>query len=71
MSTAVVKLTEERMNRGLSKSAMARECKIALAVWQRAENGEPIAPGNALKIATFLNYKVTDIWPVGEESAAA
>jgi DNA-binding XRE family transcriptional regulator len=56
-------LAEERLNRGLSIPALAREVDVAEHVIRHAEKGGIPNPANALKIATFLGCRVTDIWP--------
>jgi DNA-binding XRE family transcriptional regulator len=65
-----VDLTELRVNRGLSQAAAARSAKVNKSVWGRAENGERVSPANALKIASFFDLQVTDIWPLETEAAA-
>lgn len=61
-----VDLRAERLNRGLTLSAAAEQMGLASArALQRVEAGETTPyPQNALKIASFYGYKVTDIWPV-------
>jgi transcriptional regulator with XRE-family HTH domain len=67
----MISLKAERLNRGLSIRAAAKEIGVTAPTLGRAESGEGgIHPVNALKIATFYGYRVTDIWPV-EESVAA
>ena len=61
----MIDLTAERLNRGLSLTAAAEQISVPLNVLSRAEAGEGRPhPANALKIADFYGYKVTDIWPV-------
>ena len=67
----MVDLGRERLNRGLSMSGMAREVGISRGTLERAENGEPIHPAKALKIAEYLGVEVTDIVAVDGEAAAA
>lgn len=64
-----INLTEERLNRGFSVVQMAEETGVSAATIQRAEDGKSIHPGSAFKIASFLGYKVTEVWPL-EEAAA-
>jgi len=45
---------------------MAAEIGIARNTLKSAEEGDPIHPGSALKIANFLDLQVTDIWPLDE-----
>jgi DNA-binding XRE family transcriptional regulator len=71
MTTPPVNLTKERRNRGLSKAAAARGAGVAASVWGRAEAGEPMSARNAFKIASFLGYQVTDIWPIDDTEPAA
>ncbi len=65
---APANLTELRLNRGLSQVAAAEEAGVTKSVWNRAENGDAIAPANARLIASFFGLKVTDIWPIEPES---
>lgn len=65
-----VNLTAERLNRGLSIRQAAKAIGVTAPTLQRAETGEGVHPGNALKIADFYDCKVTDIWPVEEQAAA-
>lgn len=53
----------ERLNRGLSVRALARECEVPEQAVRRLEAGERITPGNAKKIADFFGVKVTDLPP--------
>lgn len=69
--SGAINLTEQRRNRGLSKAAAAKGAGIANSVWQRAEAGESISARNAFKIASFLGFKVTDIWPLDDTKATA
>jgi transcriptional regulator with XRE-family HTH domain len=71
MMPPAVNLTKERRNRGLSKAAAARAAGVAPSVWGRAEAGEPMSARNAFKIARFLGYEVTDIWPIDDTETAA
>lgn len=67
-----VKLREERLNRGLSLTAAAEKIEVPLNVLARAESGEGRPhPANAKLIADFYGYKVTDIWPLEPQEAAA
>lgn len=64
-------LTEERLNRGLSIPALAREVDVAEHVIRHAEKGGIPTPANALKIATFFGGRVTDFWPATHANGAA
>jgi DNA-binding XRE family transcriptional regulator len=64
-----VNLTEERLNRGLSIPALAREVEVAEHVIRHAEKGGVPTPANALKIATFFDCRVTDLWPANAPHA--
>jgi len=67
----VVNLEEERLNRGLSQREAAKNAGVAASVWGRAEAGETLRPANAKAIADFLGVRVTDIWPIDAQEAAA
>lgn len=66
-----VNIRAERINRGLTikqaADAMGLRDFKALA---RAESGSRPHPLNALKIASFYGYQVTDVWPLDREPAA-
>lgn len=67
-----VNLTAERLNRGLSVRQAAEEIGVTPNTLARAEGGEfQPHPSNALKIADFYGYKVTDIWPLEPEPEEA
>lgn len=65
----LVDLRSERLNRGLTVAQMAERAGVTKRVLQNAERGTTPHPANALKIATFLERQVTDIWPVHEAAA--
>lgn len=68
---ALVDLRAQRVNRGLSQAQAAREMGVDSDALARAERGVGRPhPRNALRIADFYGYKVTDIWPVPEKDAA-
>lgn len=70
MTNGAVNLTAERLNRGLSLRQAAEQMGITGQTLSRAEQGEfQPHPNNALKIADFYGYKVTDIWPLAKEAA--
>lgn len=60
-------LRTERLNRGLSQSALARETGIDRGTVIRMERGQRPLPDTALKVADFFGVRVTDIWPVDDE----
>lgn len=64
-------LAAERLNLGLSIRQAALEIGIARATLERAERGEGVHPGSALRIAKFYDCKVTDFVDIGEEREAA
>lgn len=67
-----VDLRGERINRGLSQAAAARAMGVDADALARAERGDTTPhPRNALKIASYYGYKVTDIWPVEPEPVEA
>lgn len=70
--TVPLNLRAERLRRGLSAAALARELGISADVVLYAErdpNRRP-APENALKIATFFGVDVLDQWPLEDRNAA-
>lgn len=71
--TVIVDLRAERLNRGLTAEAAAKEMGVPPQVLKRAERGDTVMPHprNAFKIADFYGYKVTDIWPIEGEPAVA
>ena len=65
-----ISLKAERLNRGLSLRAAAKEIGVAAPTLGRAEQGGTLHPANAYKIASFYDCKVTDLWPTEEKAAA-
>lgn len=53
----------ERINRGFSIRALARELGVPEQTIRRAEDGLAPSIANAHKLAHFYGVKVTDIWP--------
>lgn len=66
-----INLKQERLNRGLTVAGLAQEIGISPSALQRAEAGRSVHPANAKSIADYFEMKVTDIWPLDEEPAAA
>lgn len=65
-----VNLKAERLNRGLSAEAAAKEMGLEKQTLLNAESGSVVPrPANAKVIADFYGFKVTDIWPVEEAVA--
>lgn len=65
-----------RINRGFSIRALARELQMPEQTVRAAEKGETPSIANAHKLAGFHGVKVTDIWPTetwgrAESGAAA
>lgn len=58
-----------RLNRGLSVAACAEGAGVPEHVVRHAETGGRPRPENALLLADFYDCKVTDLWPITEESA--
>jgi len=56
-------LTAERVNRGLSIRALAREMGVAEQSLRRLEAGERVTPAIAKRIADYFGVKVTDLGP--------
>lgn len=63
-----VDLRSERINRGLGMTEAAKRMDVHVSILARAEAGisQP-HPKNALKIARFFGYQVTDVWPLPDE----
>jgi len=60
-----INLKADRLNRGLSAAAAAKEMGIQKNVLLNAESGTSVPrPESAFKIADFYGYSVTQIWPV-------
>lgn len=59
----------ERLNRGMSAEAIAGEIGIPPHVYRHTEKGGRPTPANALKIASFFDRKVTEIWPPDPQPA--
>jgi transcriptional regulator with XRE-family HTH domain len=57
-------MRKERINRGFSIRALARELGIPEQTIRRAEDGQAPSIANAHKLANFYGVKVTDIWGV-------
>lgn len=67
-----INLRAERLNKGLSAEAAAREMGVTAATLLNAEiRAFTPRPASAKKIADFYGYKVTDIWPLDESTEAA
>lgn len=64
-------LRAERLNRGLSVAALAREIRVPDHVIRHAEKGGTPQPANALRIADYFGVMVTDLWPLDIEDVAA
>jgi DNA-binding XRE family transcriptional regulator len=71
VSTPTLNFKQERLNRGLSQKAMAEEVGVTTSTWNRLELTGAVGPSNRLRVADFFSRKVTDIWPLDEEPAAA
>jgi transcriptional regulator with XRE-family HTH domain len=67
----IFSLKVERLERGLSQDKIADQAKVNQSTWSRAERGLAISPGEARKIARFLDKKLTDVWDFDDEKAAA
>jgi transcriptional regulator with XRE-family HTH domain len=70
MTNATIDLRADRLNRGLSQQRAADAIGVTRRQLFKAEHGsQPRNPADALKIAEFYGYQVTDIWPIGEVAA--
>lgn len=59
----------ERMNRGLSVAQAAAAMGVARGTLKRLEDGEPVHPASAKKVADFYGVQVTDIMPLEGQAA--
>lgn len=67
-----VNLRELRVNKGLSQAAAAKAMGVDSDALARAERGDTTPhPRNALKIAAYYGFQVTDVWPLEVEESAA
>lgn len=64
-------LIASRLNRGLSIADAAEEIGVTYDILEGAEKGRRPHPRNALKIASFYDRKVTDLWPIDEPDEVA
>lgn len=62
-------LREARLNRGLSARQVALEIGIAQETFRRLEDGEPVHPSSAKKVADYFGVRVTDLMPAQETAA--
>lgn len=67
----MLSLKAERLNRGLSLTALAEQIDVPKSTLDRAEQGTEPVPATKLKIAKFYGCAVTDIWPVEVTEKAA
>jgi transcriptional regulator with XRE-family HTH domain len=63
-------LRAERLDMGLSQRAAAERIGISQAILLRAEAGLGVRPEHAKLIADFYGFRVRDIWPVEDRTAA-
>lgn len=63
-------LRAARLNRGLTTREVAAMLKLSRGTVVRAERGDGVYPATAKKLADFYGFKVTDLWPVAERTAA-
>lgn len=54
-------LRRERLNRGFSRRALAREIEVPEQTLRRLEEGLGVTPMYAKRVADFYGVKVTDI----------
>jgi DNA-binding XRE family transcriptional regulator len=67
-----VNLLGLRINRGLSAADAAAAMGVSTRTLLDAESGKSVPrPKNALKIARFYGYKVTEVWPLEPTEGAA
>ena len=62
-------ITAERLNRGLSVAAAAKEIGVHRATLTSLESGARVHPESAKKIADFYGCQVTDLMPVEDVAA--
>jgi transcriptional regulator with XRE-family HTH domain len=63
-------LRSERLNRGWSRRAAAKEIGVSSYALKSLEAGGSASPASAKKIADFFEIQVVDLMPVEHRSAA-
>jgi transcriptional regulator with XRE-family HTH domain len=58
-----------RLNRGHSVRSLAAEIEIDARTLSRLEDGLPVHPGKAKKVADYFGVRVTDLMPLDREAA--
>jgi DNA-binding XRE family transcriptional regulator len=72
MPALKVNLRRERLDRGLSRNAAAREIGVHKEVLKGAEDGTSMPfPEKAYAIATFFGHKVSEVWDLEADEVAA
>lgn len=68
----MVNLMAERLNRGLTREALAKELGVSTETVRNIESRRTTPRVKTAKaIADLYECEVTDIWPVTDEKAAA
>jgi lambda repressor-like predicted transcriptional regulator len=67
----MLNLAAERHNRGLSAADAAKEIGVTQRILLGAEQGRRPQPRHAKLIADYYGVRVTDLWPVNSQEAAA
>jgi len=57
-------LSSARVNRGHTIRSLAAELEIDWRTLARLEEGQPIHPAKALKVADYFGVQVTDLMPM-------
>lgn len=68
-SSELFVLEHARLNRGLSRRQVADEIGISQMTYRRVEEGLPVHPASAKKIADYFGVQVTDLMPATEVAA--
>lgn len=58
-----LKLRMMRIDRGLSREALAQKAGISSPTVKRLEEGELPSPAIAFKVAGFFDLRPTELWP--------
>ncbi len=64
-------LASARVNRGHTIRTLALELELDPRTLQRLEDGQPIHPAKALKVADYFGVQVTDLMAAEPDSKAA
>jgi transcriptional regulator with XRE-family HTH domain len=69
-SSSPFDLRRERINKGLSIRQLAAQIKIAPETYRKLEDGEPVHPATALKVAEFYGVEAAELVLAPAESGS-